>query len=413
MAPNLNLPSKLRLSRIKLRIARPSIEFYGLLLSLGLGLGLLLFRLSSLTAGLVNSEELNTKHQLFIFSPWWKSLNGIYGPYYALLHLTYALNRSVYGFRLASVIIALLVVFAVYILVSSWHGYKIGILASVIVVFNLGLLSVGREATPLVSQLLLFVALLLAIAVLNRKPSLIGLILLMFVLAGAFYLPGGIWVALVGIVLVWRAITSAFKAQKLTTKILTVLLPLVLLVPLAYQLIAHYQNAQLKTWLGYNLGNKLSTAGHNFLLNFIRVPGDLFFHSDGLSSALSIGHLPVLPITFSVLFLLGLISYLTRLANWRWRSVLILMAAGWLISSFGIISPLALLPLVSVTTGTGIAFLLKEWYSIFPRNPIARNLGLMIMFLVIGLGAVYGARSYFVAWANDPATTSSYNRHLN
>ncbi len=404
---------KLSGGKIKLLLSHLDFEFYGFILIIFFGLSLLLFRLTSLTLGFINKEELITKHQLFLHSPWWLSLNGFYGPYFLLLHLTYAINRSLFGFRLASVIIALLVISIIYMLVSSWHGYKVGMLASVIVLFNLGLLTAGREATPLVSQMLLMAALLLVIAVLNRKPSLLGLILAAIVLAGALYLPGGIWLSLVTALLVQRAIVKTFRTLRNKSKILTILLLLIMLVPIFYQLIAHYQTSQLKVWLGYDLGNKFLLSGRNFLINLIHVPGDLFIHSEGLGPALSIGHLPVFPIAFSILFLIGLVSYTTRLSNWRWRSVLVLFSSGWIVSGLGIISPLSLLPLVAITAGTGIAFLLKEWYSIFPRNPIARNLGLTIMFLVIGLGSVYGARSYFVAWANNSNTTSIYVRRLN
>ncbi|MGH7234344.1 MAG: hypothetical protein ACREF7_02765, partial [Candidatus Saccharimonadales bacterium] len=104
---------------------------------------------------------------------------------------------------------------------------------------------------------------------------------------------------------------------------------------------------------------------------------------------------------------------LTRLSNWRWRSVLVLLLSGWLLSGLGLFSALALLPLIAITAGTGLAFLLKEWFEIFPRNPIARTTGLVIMFAVITLSAVYEIRSYFVAWPSDPATTAIYDQHLN
>ncbi len=398
---------------LKLSWLKKDAKFYGLILTIAASTALLVWRLTTLTNSFINQNEQITKQQLMLNSHWWKSLNLLYGPYYLLLHLTYALNHTVFGFRITSVLIGVITVALVYWIVSSWHGFKIGLLAALISLTCFGLLAASREAIPLISQLLLVSSLLAVVSFINQKANQISLILFAIVFAFSLYVPGGVWFALVALWLSKKPLISAYKALSKVNKILIPLLPIVIILPLGYQMIRHFMQRQLNNWLGYGLSTtSLHTFWHGLSLNFIHVPTNLFIHSANTSTDLYLGHLPLVPLTFSVLFVLGLYSYLIRLNNWRWRNVVIFIACGWLIASFGVISLLALLPLVAVTAGTGLAFLLKEWYEIFPRNPIARFAGLFIMFAVVSLSAAYGIRSYFVAWANNPSVVSSYHEKL-
>ena len=392
--------------------AKLGIEYYGLLIVLCSSVGLLLWRLEALTSNLLSASEINTKHQLYINSPWWRSLESLYGPYYLLLHATFAIHHNVLSLRLASVIAALVVVGMTYWLVSSWHGYKIGLMVAAATLVSFGLLAAGREATPLITQLIVLPALILSVSHLFNKPTYFGLLLLGIVLAGVLYVPGGIWFVICTKLLGIKPIKVSFKKLSKIKKVIVTLTPLALITPLIFQLSAHYSLSQLKLWLGYGLNGSLTHSAHVFLMNLLYTPMDLFIHSYNLSHNISLGHLPLLSIALSVIVALGLYSYFTRLNNWRWRSVLILLGLAWLMSGFGVISPLALLPLLFISAGTGLAFLLKEWYEVFPRNPIARSCGLIIMFAVIGLNTAYVARSYFVGWANNPLTTSLYSYRL-
>ena len=401
------------MSWLMLSISKLNAKFYGLILTIAASTTLLVWRLTTLTNSYINQFELNTKQQFLMNGHWWKSLNGLYGPYYLLLHLNYALSHTVFGFRFTSVLIGVITIALVYWVVSSWHGYKIGLLSALISLTCFGLLAASRGATPLISQLLLVSALLAVVSYINQNATQIRLILFAVVFAFSLYVPGGIWFALVALWLSKKALLSAYKSQPKINKFLMPLLPIVIILPLGYQMIRHFSHQQLNNWLGYGLSTtSLHAFWHGLSLNFIHVPTNLFVHSANTSVDLYLGHLPLVPLTFSVLFVLGLYSYLIRLSNWRWRNVVIFIGCGWLIASFGVINLIALLPLVAVTAGTGLAFLLKEWYEIFPRNPIARFAGLFVMYAVVSLSAVYGIRSYFVAWANNPSVVSSYHEKL-
>lgn len=366
----------------------------------------LVWRLASITNNKISTNELLTKHNLYIDSPWWKSLNYLSGPYYLLLHATFRINHSVFDLRLASAIVGLLSVMLVYWLITEWHGYKIAILATVIYLTNFGLLIVSRQATIYAYDLLVPIALLAAITLINQKQSLKNLIILVVIISGSLYVPGGLWLVIVTLIIASSLIKKTFKQLILKNKIFSVLLNVLLILPLAYRLIAHFSIHQLIIWLGYGLNTK------NFLFQFAKNITDnflvLFIHSVNLNPTLSLGHLPIMPVAESLLGLIGIIFYIRHISNKRWRNWILFSVILLIISGFGEISVFSLLPLICLAIGTGLAYLLKEWYSVFPLNPFARYTGYIVMTLVVVFSCYYSARSYYVAWANDPATLSQY-----
>lgn len=69
---------------------------------------------------------------------------------------------------------------------------------------------------------------------------------------------------------------------------------------------------------------------------------------------------------------------------------------------------------------SGLSYLLRSWYSMFPRNPYARFVGVVpLSVLVVGL-VVTGLDRYFDGYRHDPITATSfsqdvslYNEHVN
>jgi NhaP-type Na+/H+ and K+/H+ antiporter len=67
-----------------------------------------------------------------------------------------------------------------------------------------------------------------------------------------------------------------------------------------------------------------------------------------------------------------------------------------------------LLPFVYIGIITGIVELINQWFTYFPRNPLARNIGISLLVFSISLTSAYHLESYFVAWPNDPDTKAVY-----
>jgi len=368
---------------------------------------LLLWRLANLTNNKISYSELLTKKQLLTDSPWWKSISYIYGPYFSLEHATFAIDHhSVLAFRLTSIIIGTISVGIVFWIVNQWHGYKIALLTAAVYATNLGFLILSRQALVLTAQLLMIISLLMVMIILPRWHSWWSLATLIIIASGDLYLPGGIWLVLATLIICQKDIRQTFSHLSLYQKILLPLIQLLAIIPLAYRLISYYSNHQLIHWLGYNL-----SAPKEYFHNLASSVLDLFIHSN-LTPNLSLGHQPLIDVAISIIILLGFYCYIRHISSYRWRSYLILTLLSLLLCGFGIVSAFALIPLLMVAAGTGLAYLLREWYAIFPLNPFARHGGFILMSIIVLFSCFYGVRSYFVAWANDPINAGQYSYHL-
>ena len=412
----MNTPSKTKLSRAQEIKNNGNTNHNGLLIGtisiVCLSIVVLLWRLVAISDNKVSMLELATKHHLFIDSPWWKSLASIYGPYYFLLHVIYAIHRNLYFFRLLSILPALAAALLVYWIVSRYHGYKIAILASSLLITNYAVLIISRVASPISTQLLPLVLLIAIILYLEQPPvNLYPLLAMEVAIIGCLYIPGMIWIVAAILGLNTKILKKTIFARSLTERVIMLLVAILSLVPLLYRLVAHYTSSQLLNWLGYAL-HGTTHAMSNLGSNIINTVLDLFIHSNRLNSSLSLGHLPLITVAQSVIIVVGLYYYASRRTNVRWRNLLIIFLITWLIIGFGVVSVYSLLPLCSILTGTGLAYLLKKWYEVFPRNLVAKYLGIVTLSTVVVLVCILSLRTYYVAWAYNPSTRLDYSHKL-
>lgn len=390
---------------------RISATWIGFIISL-FGTAILgLWRLSAVTANLAGPTDIATKHTLFLDSPWWKSIAHINGPFFLVLHGTFAINRSLFFLRLTSVLFGLLSAALVYFLVNHWHGYRIALLTTAAYISSFGYLVITHQSTPLTSQLPLAIGLLAAVITLDTWDSIWSIVALFISIAYALYIPGGIWLSITAIVLSFSNLKESFQSISIKWKLFLVLVLIVCILPLAYRLGNHYSLPQTLQWLGYGLHGKFK-ALESLGTNLIKVPADLFAYSLNLPRSMQLGHLPLLPIAESILIFVGLYCYVGRIRSYSWRSLIVFIGVSWLIVGFGILSVFTILPLVILTLGGGLTYLLKQWYTVFPRNPIARYVGLVVMSVVILFSCFFTARSFFVAWSNDPTQNVQFSHKL-
>jgi len=231
--------------------------------------------------------------------------------------------------------------------------------------------------------------------------------ILIFVVAAsaavACYIPGLVWFVVVGGAGAYPMIRHELRHTKTPSKVLAVLLALLLLAPLVWAL--GRQPALTWTVLGLpqhwpGITEILKNLGH--------IPLNLFVH--GPNDAVRwLGHLPVLDIFEDVMLVLGAYAF------WHYRQLgrsrLLLgsaIIATLLIMSGGPINLTILLPLLYLTIATGVFYMLEVWLKVFPSNPVARSVGMTVLFIVIAISCWFQYKSYFVAWQNAPATQTVF-----
>ena len=68
-------------------------------------------------------------------------------------------------------------------------------------------------------------------------------------------------------------------------------------------------------------------------------------------------------------------------------------------------------PGVLLLAAIGLSYFLGRWYTIFPINSIARNVGLSFVIVLLLATGVQGYKAYFVAWAGNPDTYRAYDEN--
>jgi hypothetical protein len=148
------------------------------------------------------------------------------------------------------------------------------------------------------------------------------------------------------------------------------------------------------THIGTNLLDAIMSVG-------VRSNGDPLFW---------VGHAPLLNAAELVLGALGCYFYLvqqrTVRAMFLTGSVVISLV---LISFGGPVGFATLVPLLYLFIAHGLSNLMAQWFTVFPRNPIARGSGIAVICLMLFFSVLYQTRVYFVAWPHTTATRQAFD----
>ncbi|HWB39139.1 MAG TPA: hypothetical protein VG604_02740 [Candidatus Saccharimonadales bacterium] len=378
------------------------------LVTLGLGLiaMLMFYKLGSLVGGLSSGE----KHTASLPVGW----QGIYHnafwlPLKLIQSLVFGLVPS-HGqtlSRLPSILLGACAIIAFFLLLKLWHGWRTALLAGLLFATSAWTLHISRLVAYDVVDLSLLPILLLANVCLHRWPANKWLGFGYLVLCGLLlYVPGGIWLVALNSYWQWEDLVVGWKAMAgWFHRSLYIFTGLVWLPLLGIQLT---RPGALKTWLGLpaHLPGIVT-----WLQQLGKVPLHLFVYGPA-DPTRWLGRMPILDIFSLVLCLMGAYFYIRHWRAFRSRLLGSYFLLGILLASLGGGVSLSLLvPLLYLVAATGVAYLLHEWLTVFPINPLARTLGIGLVALAIGLSCLYNLRAYFIAWPHHPGTTQSFRYH--
>jgi hypothetical protein len=176
--------------------------------------------------------------------------------------------------------------------------------------------------------------------------------------------------------------------------------------PLFYAL---FQDPQLlKTYIGLSSNPLAQLVG--IPKRILLIPVKLAFYNSPISPVNGINKLPLLDIFAVAMAILGAYNYFVndRILD---RSKLlfggIVMASG-LYALNGPVGIQTLLPFVYLLVAGGIAFMLQQWFKVFPSNPIAKVMATTLLSVALISVCYYHANRYFVAWPSIPATRAVF-----
>lgn len=368
---------------------------------------LLLNRLGSLTPGGLSPVENSTAVATY-------GWHGLYSqPFYLPLNVLRTVVFWISGHhgqlltRLPNAIFGALTILTFAWLLKLWHGTRTAVFATVLFATGAWILHVSRLASTDVLYLWATPTLLLGHMALQKRPDraliFYGTMLLWGLL---LYIPGVVW--LVGLTIYWQRqyIKQGWiRFGQWWQRSLYVLAGAIWL-PLLIINLSRPRN--LATWLG--LPHHLAAP-----LTLLKQFGDVFVHlfvHGPQYPQLWLVRAPLFDIFTLALSLIGIYFYGRHWKMSRSRWLGSFFAIGVLLVALG--GPVSLsivVPLIYLAAATGIAFLLHDWLSVFPINPLARGLGIGLIVVAIGFSSLYNLRAYFVAWPHNSITKTTFRYH--
>ena len=67
-----------------------------------------------------------------------------------------------------------------------------------------------------------------------------------------------------------------------------------------------------------------------------------------------------------------------------------------------------MVPFLYLLIAEGMTLVLREWREVFPRNPIARFIGTILVSIAVLTTGLYHMNRYYIAWHNFPETRAIY-----
>ena len=305
--------------------------------------------------------------------------------------------------RIAAATIAMGMAVLFYWVGLHWYSRRVALISSVLFVGSSGFLHAGRYGTALILQMATLV--LIAAVLLHRRArnETLTAYFIVAILALCLYVPGIFWLELLGLVLLHRHIWRLFRRLGRLHSVFIVLLGIGLVIPIVLAGSGHHVVFQQILAIPQHLPTVAMIWDH------ARQLGGAIVYRGYYSPEFWLYGAPLLNIAEIVLFIAGAFvivrpPYLRGnyyLAGAVFLSVILNLLGGGA-------TIVMLIPLIYLVIAGGVYYLLDQWMTIFPRNPIAQSLGVGLVCVVAGFSVYYHLQAYYVAWPQAPETKQVY-----
>jgi hypothetical protein len=314
-------------------------------------------------------------------------------------------HHSILITRIAAATFGIVACLLFFLIVQTLYSYRVAFLATIMFATSGGLLHAARLGSPLILQMSLLALIGGVIWYRRSRQSLIGGYALVIALAILLYIPALIWFELLALVLLHKRILRVLGATAWPHIVAWVVLFAGLLTPLALAAVRTPLILRTLAGLPQHFASPLQIL-HGIANSILSIG----VRSNG-SPYLWVGHAPLLNIIELTLFALGAYALFKRAG--RSLSIFLFVATIFSTVLIGLDGPInisSLVPLLYLFIAAGIYMLLSLWFTVFPRNPVARSLGVGLVCLLVVFSTLYQVRSYFVAWPNNAATKQVFNQ---
>ena len=334
--------------------------------------------------------------------------NPLFLPHKFLQYLGLKLDHDGFiAMRLPSVLAGLVAAALFFYILNRWFNIRIAAISTFLMVTSSWFLHVTRVGVPEVTFLGILAPLAYAVWLPRYKKPIVALGLGALVLVNTLYTPGLLWFTIAGFIWQRNVVKELFKDARIPA-LFILSACLILLVPLGLALLR--DSNLIKTYVGLP-GLPLESL-KSLPKNIALIPYHLVWR--GVVDPLrNIGNAPLLDLFTVGMAVLGGYSYATYFGLRRSRMLLgALTLSVLLVALAGSVTIAVLLPFVYLLVAGGINFMIEQWFMVFPYNPLARSLAVVLIAAAMGVTTFYHLNRYFVAWPQAPATKAVYNHPL-
>lgn len=328
-------------------------------------------------------------------------------PFYAAQRLSMDLfGPSSFAFKLPSLICAAIAGIGAVLLLRRWFRPNIAVLATVIMITTGQFIYVAQAGTGSIAYILWSVWLLLIATMIttSERHKRFWKVLFFIAMPLSLYTPMSIYLvlAIVSAGLLHPHVRYVLKKMSRPHLIMLVLMSIVIAAPLGYLI---YKSPSLGLKLLGAPDSWPPDVIHNLKILFQQYFNFIHPQSGALMT-------PVFGLGTTILILLGMwqlftIRYTAR--SYTLTAWLILLIPVLVINpTFTTVTFVPILLLLA----SGLSYLLRSWYGLFPLNPYARFVGMIPLTILVAGLVLTGLGRYFNGYRYDPQTASSFSHDL-
>lgn len=359
-------------------------------------LGALIWQLNSLVPGYSPAEVATYNNSLSLRAILDNPLNA---PFLiAVRALIFIHPDSYLAVRIVSAVVGLVTLIVFALLLNHWHNTRTAVIGTFLFGLSAWFLHTARLGTP---DVLLFGVFVLAAAGfwLKQTNNRLALFACFLGTAMLLYVPGMIWFIILGMIWQWKSIDRVFKRHLGIVSAGTLLL-LGALVPLGWALYKHHN--LIRPYLG--LPDSWPTPWV-MIRHAVEAPFHLFVRN-APDPATWLGTAPIFDVFTLAMLAVGAFIYLRNVRLARTPIFLFIFLFTWAMMIIGspAISFTVIIPFLYIVIAGGANYLLQQWFTVFPKNPIARSIGWGLVSIVVALSCGYQLTHYFIGWPQTTAT---------